>query len=136
MKMTLGPAGLAKSFMGDVDREPPSILSLLLSAHPAPCAMCDPDCQGRWLCRCAASTMPNVVVESTAKAADPQSLADSVPSVGGGANAIPPLEAMLNLHDVEAVAQRVMVASGKKHAWVRRRRRRRRRRRHLSREGS
>ena len=84
--------------------------------------MCDPDCQGRWLCRCAASTIPNVVAEPTAKAADPQSLADSVP-VGGGANAIPPLAAMLNLHDVEAVAQRVMVASGKKHAWVRRRRR-------------
>ena len=32
-------------------------------------------------------------------------------------NEIPPLEAMLNLHDVEAVAQRVMVASGKKQAW-------------------
>eukprot|EP00656_Telonema_subtile_P049451 TRINITY_DN6151_c0_g1_i4.p1 TRINITY_DN6151_c0_g1~~TRINITY_DN6151_c0_g1_i4.p1 ORF type:complete len:720 (+),score=218.50 TRINITY_DN6151_c0_g1_i4:122-2281(+) len=29
----------------------------------------------------------------------------------------PPLEAILNLHDMEAVAQRVMVASGKKHAW-------------------
>ena len=90
--------------------------------------MCDPDCQGRWLCRCAASTIPNVVAEPTAKAADPQSL---VNSVGGGANAIPPLEAMLNLHDAEAVAQRVMVASGKKHAWVRRRRRH-----YLSREGS
>jgi hypothetical protein len=64
--------------------------------------------------------MPNVVAEPTAKAADPQSLTDSG---GGGANAIPPLEAMLNLHDVEAVAQRVMVASGKKHAWVRRCRR-------------
>jgi L-lactate dehydrogenase (cytochrome) len=30
---------------------------------------------------------------------------------------IPPLQAVLNLHDIEAVAQRVLVASGKKQAW-------------------
>jgi L-lactate dehydrogenase (cytochrome) len=30
---------------------------------------------------------------------------------------IPPLRGVLNLHDIEAIAQRVMVASGKKQAW-------------------
>ena len=34
-----------------------------------------------------------------------------------GPNEAPPLEAVLNLHDFEAIAQRVMVHTGKKEAW-------------------
>jgi L-lactate dehydrogenase (cytochrome) len=76
MKMTLGPAGLAAAFKGDVDL----------------------------------STFPTI----TAKNEPVQHGGEEVTDDG---NEIPPLEAILNLHDMEAVAQRAMIASGKKHAW-------------------
>ena len=44
------------------------------------------------------------------------------PPAGAGdlvdGDGVPPLDAILNLHDLEAVAQRVMVAKGKKQAWT------------------
>ena len=82
MKLTLGPAGLAKSFVGQVDM----------------------------------STMP-LQTKSKAAAAAPA----PAPPAGAGdfvdGDGVPPLDAILNLHDLEAVAQRVMVAKGKKQAW-------------------
>ncbi len=80
MKLTLGPAGLDKSFIGMVDM----------------------------------STMPL----HTPRKADAKAKEHASDDVGlDDHNVVPPLEAILNLHDMEAVAQRVMVAKGKKHAW-------------------
>ena len=38
-------------------------------------------------------------------------------AAGVADNDLPPLQAILNLHDIEAVAQRAMVRGGKQHAW-------------------
>eukprot|EP01046_Picozoa_sp_COSAG06_P007092 COSAG06_NODE_341_length_17184_cov_10.318525_6_plen_771_part_00 len=78
MKLTLGPAGLAKSLVGPVDM----------------------------------SSMP-----LHAKKAEPGKKEEAAGDGLEDADGIPPLGAILNLHDMEAVAQRVMVAKGKKHAW-------------------
>lgn len=87
MTLTLGRKGLAKAFRGEVD--------------PA--------------------TVPTTKHNSSKKKAEAQkssklkggftSLKDLPPDEA------PPLEAVLNLHDFEAIAQRVMVRTGKKEAW-------------------
>ena len=79
MKLTLGPKGLAKSLVGNVDM----------------------------------STMPLHTKVEAKVDAKKEAHSDGIEDADG----IPPLGAILNLHDMEAVAQRVMVAKGKKHAW-------------------
>ena len=78
MKLTLGPAGLAKAFVGQVDM----------------------------------STMPLHTPRKSDAIASEHAADDGLED-----DVVPPLDAILNLHDMEAVAQRVMVAKGKKHAW-------------------
>jgi|EP01047_Picozoa_sp_COSAG01_P031295 L-lactate dehydrogenase (cytochrome) len=58
------------------------------------------------------STMPNII-----RKLDDKAVGATHPVVHPTGEGIPPLGAILNLHDFEAVAQRAMVASGKKQAW-------------------
>ena len=55
------------------------------------------------------STMPNII-----RKLDDKAVGATHPVVDPTGEGIPPLGAILNLHDFEAVAQRAMVASGKK----------------------
>eukprot|EP01065_Artemidia_motanka_P050014 TRINITY_DN8459_c0_g1_i1.p1 TRINITY_DN8459_c0_g1~~TRINITY_DN8459_c0_g1_i1.p1 ORF type:complete len:765 (+),score=207.80 TRINITY_DN8459_c0_g1_i1:72-2297(+) len=75
MELTMGRAGLAAAYKGDIDR----------------------------------STVPETVVSGEAAHAAAEEAEDSAE--------IPPVKAMLNLHDFEAVAEWRLVTSGKKQAW-------------------
>eukprot|EP01062_Namystynia_karyoxenos_P072618 TRINITY_DN6892_c0_g1_i1.p1 TRINITY_DN6892_c0_g1~~TRINITY_DN6892_c0_g1_i1.p1 ORF type:complete len:830 (+),score=297.76 TRINITY_DN6892_c0_g1_i1:91-2490(+) len=87
-----------------------------LHAHPTSIMLQTLGKQG--LARCLmgsidSSTVPKEAVSSTQK---PKG--DGKAAVGPvDEELVPNIQAMLNLHDFEAVAQRVMVATGKKQAW-------------------
>ena len=86
MTLTLGKAGLAAAFRGNVD---PSTIPKKAAAPPKAAAV-------------------------GAKAANG---AEHALDGGVSDDEAPPLQLVLNLHDFEAIAQRVMVARGRKQAW-------------------
>jgi L-lactate dehydrogenase (cytochrome) len=64
-----------------------------------------------------AATTAAAVHTAPAAGGSGDSVEGVVAAAGVAGNDLPPLQAILNLHDIEAVAQRAMVRGGKQHAW-------------------
>eukprot|EP01065_Artemidia_motanka_P011814 TRINITY_DN16440_c0_g1_i1.p1 TRINITY_DN16440_c0_g1~~TRINITY_DN16440_c0_g1_i1.p1 ORF type:complete len:821 (+),score=253.66 TRINITY_DN16440_c0_g1_i1:102-2465(+) len=84
-----------------------------LHAHPVSIMMQTLGRQGYAQCYKGAIDMSTVPKEAVSG----QKASAAAPAVSTDTEEIPPMEAMLNLHDFEAVAQRVMLSTGKKQAW-------------------